>query len=184
MAMDMTTALVILLLFVIVYASYSARSLRTKIWCSFRRLDRTKIEKFAKQNQRRVEFDNGWYYVNPRRTTLMLWNKGIHALIPTWIRTSDYRHDSSQPLNPDTFENTWETPEARKALNKEEDIRAYSAGNVQAVGKQKRTLLDNWLPIIFVIAVIIIGYMLYTLTQKTDMLGQAINVLQQMMMGQ
>ena len=181
MAFDMTTYLVMILLFVLGYSAYSAYGLRNKIWCSFRRRDRTKIEKFAKQNQGRIDFDKGWYYVDPRRTTLMMWTKGIHMLIPTWIRTSDYRHDSSQPLNPDTFVNEWETPEARKALNKEEDIRAYAAGNVQAVGKGKQGFFDRWFPLLTVVAIVIVGYMIYTLMQKTDMLGQAINVLQEML---
>ena len=183
--MDYSTLLIMLLLFIVIYSSYSAHSLKDKIRCTFRRRDRTRLERFAKAKQKRIDFDNGWYYINPKYTTLSLWSQGVHAIIPTWIRVLDFRHDSPEALNPDTFTNSWESPEARKALNKEEDIRAYSAGNVASLAKSKpQGMLDRFFPIIVIGAVCAIGYMLYSLSGKVDMLGQAVNTLQKMMMGQ
>ncbi len=180
--MNFQSMLLVILIFVIFYASYSAYSLKTRIFCSFRKADKTLIEKWAKVNQRRIEFEGGWYYVNPKRTYTMLLTKGIHQIIPIWIRRSDYRWDSSQPLDPETFTNDWETPEARANLDKEEDIVAYSKGNRTSFqAKQKKGMLESYMPIITIGGFVLIGYVIYTLTKKVDMLGTAINVAQQML---
>lgn len=183
MSLNLQTMLLVVLGLTVVYAGYSAHMLKDRIYCTFRRKDKTRIEKWAKANQSRIDFDNGWYYLNPRRTTLTLVTKGIHAIIPIWARCLDFRHDSSQALDPDTFTNAWESPEARKALNKEEDIRAYQQGNLQAIqGKQKKGMLEQFMPLLVVVGFLIVGYMVWTLTKKTDQLGLGLNVLQQMMM--
>lgn len=182
---DNTTLMFFIMLVALVaYAAYEVNKVKSKIHCTFIRPDRTKIEKWAKEKQRRVDFDNGWYYIAPKRIVLAAKDTGIFKLFPTKIQTLIFKWDSPMPLDPTTFQNNWETPEARKALDKTEDIIAYSHGNVQAIAsKPKKGLLENLMPIISVAAILIIGYMLYTLNNRIDMLGQAINVLQQMLVG-
>ncbi len=180
--MNSQSVLLVILLCVIFYASYSAYSLKTRIFCSFRKADKTLIEKWAKVNQRRIIFEGGVYYVNPKRTYTMLLTKGIHQILPIWIRRSDYRWDSSQPLDPETFENKWETPEARLNLNKQEDIEALAKGNrISLQTKQKKGMLESYMPLITIGGFALIGYVIYTLIEKIDMLGMSVNVLQQMM---
>lgn len=182
MAINIQVFFVIIIIAIFGMTVYSAYDKKDKIWCQFIRRDRTKMEMWVKTTQGRIKYGGGYYYVVTRRVTLMLWTKGIHAVIPIWVRSLNFRYDSSMPLDPATGEYGWETPEARANLDKTEDIRALNEGNVKAQGKQKQSVLSGWMPIITIIGFLIIGYMLYTQQQKTDMLGQAINVLQQMLM--
>jgi len=185
MALSPTSLIILLIFMFIVYTSVSVMGLKLKTHCTFIRPDKTRIEKMIKAKQRRVEFDGGWYYVIPNRIILKVMDSGIYKLFPTKVSSLIYKWDSPVPLDPNTFQNSWETPEARKALNKEEDIRAYSAGNVASLAKSKpQGMLDRFFPIIVIGAVCVIGYMLYSLSGKVDMLGQAVNTLQKMMMGQ
>jgi len=168
---------------ILAFSAISAYRLKNQIWCTFRRRDRTKIEKFAKQGQNRIEFDGGWYHVRPERTTLIMWTKGIHAIVPTWVRSLDYRHDSALPLDPNTFSNTWETPEARKNLNKQEDISAFFQGNRTAlVGKTKQGMLERLVPILTIAGFLIVGYMLWRQQGQIDQVGFGINTIQKMIM--
>ena len=107
------TTYIILFLFVIGYLSLDTYTMSKKIHCTFRRRDNTKLTKWAKMTQGSVEFDGGIYHVRPERTYQQLYTGGLHILIPTWIRCSDYRWDSAMPLDPKTFKNDYETPEMR-----------------------------------------------------------------------
>ncbi len=167
-----------MLLLVCVYASMSARGLKDKIWCTFRRRDRTKLEKWAKQNQGDVVFAGGKYHIDPSRTTLMLWTKGIHFFLPIWIRSLDFRHDSPNALNPDTFDNSF-TPEDRVDLDTRDEIKAFNQGNTQNTAKQKKGLLENLFPILVIVGFIIVGYMLYIQGKRMDMIGIGQNVIEQ-----
>lgn len=163
------------LLFLMAYHFYSVYSVRNKIWCSFRRADRTKVEKWAKENQARIDFDGGWYHVEPSRTVLMLkWNP-----LPMWVRALDFRHDSARALHPDTFDNAF-TPEARKQLDKTDDIKALEIGNNQALagGKQKKGLLESFMPIIVIGGFLIVAWFLWQQQHKIDMVGQATNIIE------
>ena len=155
-------------------------SLKDKIYCTYRRRDKTKIHKWAKAvNGYRIQFENGWYYVNIRRCVLEFKWVGI---LPIWIRTLDFRFDSTQALDPETFNNNWETPEARKALNKEEDIKALDTGTKKSLSPGKGGALGSgWMPYIIVGGFVVVGWFLYQLMGKVDALGFAVNVLQQMM---
>jgi hypothetical protein len=182
MPAGLQTQILIVCIILIVYANYSSKSLSHKIHCTFRRADRTRLKKWATESQARIEFDGGWYQVEPARTTLELWSAGIHFLFPTWIRTLDYRYDSARALHPDTFENTY-TPEARKQLDMTDDVRAMSEGHRQALsGKAKVGRLTELMPIIMILGFAAVGFVVYTMLGKIDGLGQAVNVLQSMMM--
>ena len=180
MHIDPMLALVVILIFVVVLSSYSARDKKGKILCSFTRRDRTKILKWVKISQARVEFDGGWYHVEPSRTVQRLWESGIHFIIPIWVRCSDYRFDSSRPLNPDTFDNQF-TPEERKQLDKSDDIRALQQGNQQSLNAKsgKQGILQQYLPIIVLVGFILCGWMLWQQQKKIDLVGYSINVVQE-----
>lgn len=166
--------IVYFLLFILAYQVYSVYSVRSKIWCSFRRADRTKIERWAKKDQQRIEFDGGWYHVEPDRTTLMIkWMP-----LPMWIRCLDFRHGSSRALHPDTFDSSMDDVE-RKRLDISDDIRAYDEGSRKAYEqKGKVGLLQQWLPIILLIGMLFIGYMVYQQQKRVDMLGLGQNVIE------
>ena len=183
MHLDSTTIFIIFLMFLIAYASYSANKAKNNIYCMFIRADKTWINKWAKPKQRRIVFDNGWYYLNSKRMISRVLEDGIYKLFPQKVHAQIFRWNSSNPLNPDDFTQTWETPESRKNLNKEEDIRDLMVGNVQALGtKKKKGMIEGLMPILTVVGFVIVGYLLYTVMKKQDMLGNALNIIQQMLM--
>jgi hypothetical protein len=174
--------LIIILVFVVIYAAYSARSLTHRIYCSFRRRDNTVIYKWAKEDQSRIDFDGGWYDVEPSSIVQRLWDGGIHWVFPTWIRCLDFRFDSPRPLNPRTFNNQY-NPQERKQLDKTDDIRAYHKGSQQALqGKAgKQGFFERWLPIIVLIGFLAVGWMIHQQNTKLDMIGNGQNVIEQQM---
>lgn len=183
--MDTTTLLIAAVILLIGFLVFELNKMKGRIFCRYFRADGTDIEKWVKAKQRRTEFDDGWYYVNNKRISMHVLDKGIFKLFPIRVPCLTYYWWSPQPIDPKTGEAGWETPEARKNLGKEEDIRALMVGTQKAVGIQAKTsFLDRWLPYIMVIAIVIIGYMIYTLNSRIDMLGQAINVVQTMLPGQ
>ncbi len=176
--MTPTTVWVLALLLLVGWQVYSVYSVKERIWCTFRRRDRTKIEKWARKDQRRIVFDGGWYHVEPDRTTLMIkWNP-----LPMWVRSLDFRWDSSRALHPDTFKNEF-SPEERKQLDTSDEIRAFDEGGIRAMntGRQKKGMLDTLFPIIVIVGMVAIGYMLWTTQKRLDMIGQATNVIQSML---
>lgn len=82
------------------------------------------------------------------------------------------------PLDPKTFNNSYETPEMRKQLNMEEDVRALHEGNRKAQGTAKGGALSGWMPIIVLCGFLILGYLTYSNMKKADQLGYAMNVIQ------
>ncbi len=170
---------IVIIVFAIFMGSYSARSLKNKILCTLNRADRTKIQKWAKIDQTRIDMDGGWYEVKPECTTLRLWDSGIHFLFPTWVRCSDYRHGSAKPLNPDTYDNTY-SAEERKQLDKTDDIRALEQGNQRSLiqGAGKQGLFQKYLPIIMIGGFLIIGWFLWQMQAKMNLLGAGQNYIE------
>lgn len=178
--MNTNTILIFIFLLLVVYANYSARIKSHQIYCTFRRRDRTKLEKWAKDTQGVIMFDKGWYDVEPQSTVLKLFTGGIHSLFPIWIRCLDYRFDSPKPLN-DKFENVY-TPEQREQLSIADDVRQFGEGNAQALsGKVKQGLLERLMPIIVIGGFAIVGFLIYRMQQNVDMLGNGQNVIESML---
>ena len=178
MNLSPTTTWMFFIIIIVAYLSYDTYALSKKIHCTFRRRDNTKLTKWAKMSQGRIEFDGGWYYVKPDRTYQSLYTSGLHMVVPTWIRCSDYRWDSSQPLDQKTFKNDYETPESRKQLDKEEDIRALHEGNRKAQGSVKQGALASYMPIITVLGFVVVAIVIYMVSKKIDQVGFALNVVQ------
>lgn len=167
-----------------VYAIFNCYRAKTRVYCTFQRRDKTVTTKWAKaKNGERIEFDGGWYYVNMKRITLRALESGFSFLFPTMVRCLEFRYNSSQPVDPETGENNWETPEARKNLNKREDIESLEMGSQRAMGKVKTGLLGTgWLPVILVLGIVICLYLVFQMRGQIDSVGNAINVLQEMML--
>jgi hypothetical protein len=183
MALNSTTLFIIFLIFLVAIASYQAHKSKNYTYCMFLRRDRSWKNKWVKAKAGRIEFDGGWYYFNPKRTFSKILDEGFpYMIFPTKVDAVILRWDKPNALNPEDFSNDWETPEARKNMNKTEDIEALAKGNRQSLGKpQKKGMLEGYMPIIMILGVVALGYMMYMLMGKIDMLGQAINVLQSMM---
>ncbi len=183
MALTPQTLFIFVLIFIVFYAGFSSRSLSKKVYCSFRGRDRTVIYKWAKVKQARIDFEDSggvyWYNVSPKCVTHRLWANGIHAIIPISVKCLDYRWNSTEPLDPNTFTNDL-TPDERKSLDIKDDVVGYTEGSRQAYeGKKKKSLLEGWLPIIMLIGIAALGYMVYQQQHRMDMLGLGQNVMEQ-----
>ena len=166
-----------MLLLLIFFQTYSVLDANKKIWCVFRRVDKTKIAKWAKSTQARIEFDGGWYQIEGRRiTTMIKW-----LPLPTVVKSLDFTYGSTLALDPDTFDTSM-SPEARKQLDKTDDIRALEGGNNQALkgaSTVKLGAFQQYMPIVMLVGFLVVGWMLYQTWQKIDLLGFSVNVVQE-----
>jgi len=169
--------LIIVIAFFIMFW-YSIYSWKGKVLCLFRRPNRTVVEKRVPLNSKFVIFDGGKYQVNPKRIDLMWYTRGIiHQFFPMFVPFLEYKWDTDQALDPTTFTNTWDTPEARASTREEDKFKALSKG-FQAQAGKKETGLIRFLPWIAVGVSLIVGYMVYQLSQHVALLEQLIKVQQ------
>ena len=168
----------IMVVFFIGFSFFQALSAQNKIYCTFIKRDGTEISKYAKLNQGRVEFENGYYNIVPNRITLKrVW----FGVIPTKVVCAKWKWDSNMPIDPTTWKNDYDKPEDRAALDKTEDLRAlFETQKVTLSTKGgKKGFLENLMPIIMIGGLIIIGYLVYTQGKKVDQAGYAMNTIQQ-----
>ncbi len=173
MNLDAQTLLLIVLIMFIGMIFYSSSKLQNKIYCSFRRIDKTKIEKFVPKNARYVIFDGGRYKIDTKRITLLWWNRGFNFFFPQRVPSLDFSWYSEVPHNPDDFKDTWDTPEARNAASSEEDWKGFNKGMSQQIGK-KAGILTQYLPFILIAVGVIVAFLIYSQTQRLDLLEQMI----------
>jgi len=176
--------LIYVAVFGFLFAIFSCYQAKSKVRCTFTRRDKTVATKWAKaKNGERILFDDGWYYIIMSRIKLQALTSGFNLLFPTMVRRLDFTYKNIYPIDPETGMADAETPEARKNLDKREDIEAFNKGSQSAYSKQKGGLLGGgWLPIALIIGIVASLYFNYQALGKIDMLGQALNVLQEMMM--
>ncbi len=176
MQVNTSTMFIFMLLILVTFQVYSTYHYSSMVWCTFRRVNKTRISKWAKLTQARVEFEGGWYDVEPSRITT-----GIKWLpLPMVVNCLDFRHNSPRALDPDTFDNSY-TPEARKQLDKADDIRALEQGNQQSLTTKpiKQGMLQQYMPLITLIGFIIVGFLVYRQQGQIDKVGFGMNVVQE-----
>lgn len=137
---------------------------KNQLYCIFRTPSKTREEKFVPLRSKYVIYRGGKYRVDPRRIQMTWWNRGILGMLGLgfWVPTLDFTWWTGQPFDPENFEITWESPEARNMLSTEEDIIDFAKG-APPVGGKKESTLQRLLPWIALAGVIIIGFMLFQL---------------------
>jgi len=168
------------LILAVVYGSYSTYSLKKKVYCTLIRKDTSRVSLWAKVYEGgKVILDGGWYYINPERRILAWYDGGIHKIFPTKIDTYMFKWDSSQPLDPRTWDSDYEKPEDRKNLDKTEDLVALNKGTQAAMSKTKTGgILTQYMPIITLVGFLVLGYFIWKMQGKMDMLGQGQNYIE------
>lgn len=154
---------------------YTQQSLRGKLLCFFHRPNRTIVEKKISLRSKYVIFDGGRFVVNPKRISLIWYKRGFHSFFPTFIPSLTYKWDTDQPLDPTTFQNTWDTPEARQAARGEESWKGFAKGVSSQVGK-KQGGLEKYLPWISIALTLVVGYLVYQMSQHLTLLENLIKV--------
>lgn len=167
--------IVVLLVFIFIRDLYY---INTRILCRFTRIDKSVKKKWASSKTRRIEFDKGWYYIITQR---IKFDTMFFGLLP--LKVLEFNWHNKYPVNPDSGKADDELPEERKNLDKTEDIEALNRGTQKSYGSVKGGVLGGgWLPIMLVVGVVASLYFSWQLMGKVDMLGQAINVLQELAM--
>ncbi len=167
------------LVIILAYGIYSVYTLKDKIHCTFIREDKTIVAKFAKVKMQKIDWENKWYNLDPKRTVLKLVWMGI---IPTYVRCLIFKWDSNMPLDPTTWSNAYDNPADRKALDRTENLRSLLINTKTSVGmksNQKKGMLEGLVPIILICGFLILGYFGYQSIKKLDLIGIGQNVIQE-----
>ncbi len=172
--MSSTTFLVGMVVFIFVYAWYSANKLHNKIHIFYKRVDRALLEKDVKLGSKIIKVYDKEYKVLPDRIGVMEWKKGIHAILPIWRQYLIYDWDDEFPQNPDSYKQKIMSPDVRNLINQEARMGAFAKGiREQSVGK-KVTGLTQYLPMIALGGVIILLFFLYTMNNHITALEKLI----------
>jgi hypothetical protein len=165
------------------YVWYSVKGKRDQIYCTLIRKDKTRVHLWRKKNSSgRVELDGGWFYYNAKTVTHDWLNTGIYYFMPIYVPSATFRWGNQNALNPETFTDDAETPQMRKNLDKEEDLSSWRKSGQQAMGSRGKTsMLEAYMPIITVCGFAIVGYFIYVILGKINMLGAGQNALQNML---
>jgi hypothetical protein len=140
---------------------WQVNSLGSKIFCTFRRKDRGKIERFVSLKEGVVNFDGGQYEIDPRKITILKYTRGLIGMfIPIPVRCLDFTWSSRVPESPDDFTSTWDTPDARAMADSRSDWRGMNAGIDTQTGK-KTNLFGNWMIWVGIAVVLVIVYFVY-----------------------
>ncbi len=161
----MSTSIIIILLFLIIIYWMSQRKFRNKTLCTFIRPNKLRIEKWVPTHSKYVVFDNGkygigQYIIDPKKVIMMWYDRGLNKFFPTLIPTFIFKWDTPNPLDPETFESTWHSPEARNAAWEEHQHIAFSKGIGSQVGKKSR--FPEWFfPVVTLLLVLAVLFMTY-----------------------
>jgi hypothetical protein len=160
--MDAQILVVITAMLIVGMAWYSNSSKRNKIYCTFRRVNKTKIAKLVRMTSRFVIFDGGKYDVIPSCITFEWWDKGlIGMLFPQWVATLDFTSGYRYPHDPNTLKPIIVSAEVRKAMNKEEWVKSYAKGFTPPSSK-KQGMIQSYLPFIAIFGLVLLAFWAYT----------------------
>ena len=156
--LDTKTLAIVFLLAIIFMLWFSLKSLEGKIKCQFHRKDRTVIDRTIKITDKEVRFDKGTYQINPRRFSIK-WIK-VLSIFPLPMLFQEWKWDTDQPLDPSTFKNNPDSPEAMQASSSEKDWKNFNYEGSEKSGVKESGLM-KYLPFITLGAVVILGVFMY-----------------------
>jgi hypothetical protein len=164
---DNSTLMLITAAVFVVAVVWNQQKFKNQMLCTFIRPNRQKIEKWVPIYQQRVRFDNGRYgkgdyVIIPERIVMQWYDRGLSKMFPVLIPTLEFRWDSIYPIDPTTFETTWQSPELINANFQSNQQVAFAKGaQVQASGG-KTGKYPQWLiPAVMIVIVVVMGYMIY-----------------------
>lgn len=161
----------ILLIFV-----YSMQRFKNQMLCTFIRPNKQKIEKWVPLYSTYIIFDRGkygigQYNVDPNCITMMWYDRGIHKLFPTLVPTLEFKWDTPNPLNPNSFQSTWSSPEVIRAAWQGHDYQKFAQGAAAQAGKKSR--FPEWFfPAITIALCLLTLFLIWQLGGRIDALEQ------------
>ena len=175
--MELQTFLFVIMLLLFGGAVYSVQIKRGQILVHYTGIDKTEEEKWISIKSGYVIFRGRKFDIITRRITSFWLNRGIHYLFPTKVNYLKYSWYSRFPHDPDDYKNVWETPEVRNAINKAELVKSYFQTSTPATAK-KQSAIMQYLPLISIVMVILVGFYLYSNMQvMQEQLGAMDNMI-------
>lgn len=169
--LEFQTFILIMAMVVVGMAWYANSSKRNKIYCSFKRVNKTSIHRFVKMTSRYVLFDGKRYDIVPSCVVFDWWDRGlVHMLFPQWVATLDFTYASRWPIDPTTGRHMIISPEVRKLMDKEEMFRDYNK-TLSSPPAQKQTAIQQYLPWVAIGMVALLFFYVYMNNQA---FGQAL----------
>ena len=180
-----TNSVIIILLLVLAVFWYSQTKYKNKMLCYFLRPNKQRIKKWVPLYSRHVIFDRGkygvsQYRVNPKCIVLEWWAGGVNRLFPTLVPTLDFRWDNPNPIDPETSQSSWHTPEVEAAGYQGHGYTAFAKAAMQQAGGKRNKLMEM-IPLIVlgvVVIMAIVGYQyLGSLNEQLGAIQQQINAI-------
>ena len=161
-----TNSIIAVLLFVIIIFVYSQIKFKNKMLCYFLRPNKQRIKKWVPLFTNHVIFDKGKYgfqryKVNPKCIVMEWYTGGISKIFPVLVPTLDFRWDSPNPVDPETSQGSWHTPEVEAAAYQGQSYVGLSKAMAAQVGGKRNKILEI-IPLIILGLVVIIGFIVYT----------------------
>ncbi len=157
----------IMALVVVGMAWYANSSKRDKIFCRFKRVNKTQISKFVKMTSRYVIFDRKKYDIISGCIVFEWWDKGIIGMMfPQWVASLDFTYASRFPHDPNTLKPVIISPEVRAVMDKEEWAKSYFKSSAPKSTSGKQSMIQQYLPWVAIMAVVLVGFYLYTNMQS------------------
>jgi len=177
-------SIIIVLVFALGMFWYSQTKFKNKMLCYFLRPNKQRIKKWVPLYSRHVVFDRGkygiqQYRVNPKCIVLEWWSGGVNKLFPTLVPTLDFRWDNPNPIDPETSQSSWHTPEVEAAGYQGHGYTAFARAAMQQAGSGKRDKLMGILMLAILGALIIVAFVGYnylgSLNEQLGIIQQQIN---------
>jgi hypothetical protein len=131
--MSSTNLLIVFVILVFLYASFSARKLRHKIRCRYTSRSKQTFNKTVDAKSSFVMFESKKFFIVPKCVKHHWMDDSIQWLFPTFMPEMDFVWNSQFPVDPDTGEPIVLTPETAATYKEAESYQAYAGGQQSAL---------------------------------------------------
>lgn len=166
-------------MFIVVIIS-GQQKFKNKMLCTFHRPNKQKIERWVPLYTKYVVFDRGKYGIgryncNPKCIELQWYDRGINKFFPVLIPTLEFTWFCEEPYDPEKFEISHRSPEASHAARQEDNFMSFTKAAGKASGTKSR--FPEWLfPAITIGAIVVIGYLVYSMSGQIAALENWIRI--------
>jgi hypothetical protein len=170
--MSSTTIYIVIILLVVLYASFSARKNRTKLRCRYTSRSKQTFNKVVDAKSSTVFFDNKKFYIVAGCVKHHWMDDGIQWLFPTFMPEMDFVWNSEFPVDPNTGNPVVLSPDVAGIYKEEESYRNYAGGQQTEMSKSGGTAklsgISKYLPWIAIAAVALVAVYFYNQNQSTQ----------------
>ena len=170
--MSSSTIYVVIVLLVVLYASFTTRKNRSKIRCRYTSRSKQTFTKTVDAKASSVFLDSKKFYIVPRCVKHHWMDDGIQWLFPTFMPEMDFVWNSEFPVDPNTGNPVVLSPDVAGIYKEEESYRNYAGGQQTEMankgGGAKLSGISKYLPWIAIAGVVLVAVYFYNQNQSTQ----------------